>query len=50
MFNYNYNQYPSNTTLGDIIMTDKILHQNVNMTLGFEAIFAPGVTEYIAIK
>lgn len=34
-FNFNYNQYPSNTTLGDIITTDKILHQNLNLTVGF---------------
>lgn len=34
-FDYNYNQYPSNTTLGDIITSDKIFHQNINLTLGF---------------
>jgi len=34
-FIYNYNQYPSNMTLGDIVTSDKIFHQNINLTVGF---------------
>lgn len=34
-YNYNYNQYPSNMTLGDIVTTDKIFHQNSNLAVGF---------------
>lgn len=34
-FSYDYNQYPSSQTLGDIVTTEKILHQNTNLTVAF---------------
>ncbi len=47
---YDYSQYPANTTLGDIVTTDKLSHQSSTLTIGFEAEFQFGVTESIGVK
>jgi hypothetical protein len=48
-FTYNYNSYPSSQSLGDIITTDKIFHQNSELTVTFEVIFS-GMDEFIGVK